>query len=54
MLRFHLESAHNRMKMHADKDKTEKELQIGDFVYVKLQPLYPKFYGTKGMSQVGC
>jgi len=35
MLGFYLEGAQNRMKMQADKHITKKELQIGDFVYVK-------------------
>ena len=37
MLGFHLEGAQNRMKMQAGKHITKKELQIRDFVYVKLK-----------------
>lgn len=38
MLKFHLGRAQHRMKMQANKHRTEKELQIGDLVYIKLQP----------------
>jgi len=38
MLKFYLGKAQHKMKIQADKHRTEKELQIGDLVYIKLQP----------------
>ena len=37
-LKFHLERAHNRMKQMADKHRTDREYEEGDWVYIKLQP----------------
>ena len=37
------------MKVQADEHRTEKELQIGDLVYVKLQP-----YRQNSMEQRTC
>ena len=59
MLKFHLLRAQNRMKQYADAHRSPREFQIGDFVYLKLQPyrqntlknrkvphkLSPRFYG---------
>lgn len=38
MLKTNLEVARNRMKVQVDKHRTERELDIGDFVYLKLIP----------------
>lgn len=38
LLKFYLQRAQNRMKILVDKKRTEKEFQVGDFVYLKLQP----------------
>jgi len=38
MLQFHLTRAQNRMKSQVDKNRTHIEFQMGDLVYVKLQP----------------
>ena len=38
LLKFHLERAQNRMKVQADKGRSDREFQVGDLVYVKLQP----------------
>lgn len=58
LLQFHLLRAQHRMKQNADLHRTERSFEIGDYVYVKLQPyrqqstvmrsnnkLAPKFYG---------
>lgn len=57
LLQFHLLRAQHRMKQNADLHRTEWSFEIGDYVYVKLQPyrqqstvmrsnnkLAPKFY----------
>lgn len=57
-LKRNLERARQRMKLQADKHQTEKEFQVGDWVYVRLQPyrqtsvdnrrspkLAPRYYG---------
>jgi hypothetical protein len=37
-LKMHLAAAQNRMKLKADRSRTEKEFQLGDKVLLKLQP----------------
>lgn len=57
-LKFHLKRAQDRMKSHADKGRTDRAYDVGDWVYVKLQPhrqvtmrkdkyskLSPKYFG---------
>jgi len=38
MLKYHLRKAQSRMKYQADKHRVDKVLEVGDLVYVKLQP----------------
>ncbi|CAM8999660.1 unnamed protein product [Rhodiola kirilowii] len=58
LLKFHLQRAQNRMKQYADRHRSSREFNIGDYVYLKLQPykqqslktnaphkLSPRFYG---------
>lgn len=59
MMKFHLLRAQNRMKQYADSRRSAREFQIGNYVYLKLQPyrqhslkgrhlphkLSPRFYG---------
>lgn len=37
-LKEHLEKAQNRMKFFADRKRSDREFQVGDWVYLKLQP----------------
>ncbi|KAL8137617.1 hypothetical protein V2J09_003618 [Rumex salicifolius] len=64
MLKFHLLRAQNRQKQAADARRSAREFQIGDYVYLKLQPyrqqslknrriphkLSPRFYGPFRVS----
>ena len=58
ILKENLNNARNRMKQQADHNRTEREFEFGEWVFVKLQPykqlslkqkgknkLAPKFYG---------
>ncbi|GJT39872.1 ty3-gypsy retrotransposon protein [Tanacetum coccineum] len=58
LLRFHLERAQNKMKQQSDKNRSERVLLVGDWVWLKLQPhmqvslrqekqnkFSPKYYG---------
>ncbi|GJW60290.1 gypsy/ty3 retroelement polyprotein [Tanacetum coccineum] len=38
LLKFHFERAQNRMKAIADAKRTDKEFEVGQWVYLKLQP----------------
>ncbi|GJT91570.1 retrotransposon-related protein [Tanacetum coccineum] len=38
MLKFHLQRSQNRMKQQADKSRTERQFEVGDMVFLKLQP----------------
>lgn len=38
LLQFHLKRAKNRMKQFADKRRSERSFQLGDLVYLRLQP----------------
>ena len=42
LLRFHLLRAQNRMKQQEDKGRSDRQFQVGDLVYVKLQPYRQK------------
>ena len=58
MLQFHMKRAQNRMRNQANKHRTDREFEVGTWVYLKLQPhrqvtvrqgqqnkLSAKFYG---------
>jgi hypothetical protein len=38
LLKRHLLRAQSRMKKQADKNRSERSFQVGDFLYLKLQP----------------
>jgi hypothetical protein len=58
LLREHLHLAQNRMKLQADKRRSERQFEVGNWVYLRLQPycqkslalrhnlkLSPRFFG---------
>jgi hypothetical protein len=38
LIKQHLSRAQDRMKQQADKGRSERQFQVGDMVYLKLQP----------------
>ena len=38
MLKFYLQRAQNRMKQQSDKKRSDRNFEVGDLVYLKLQP----------------
>nr|GEX25317.1 integrase, catalytic region, zinc finger, CCHC-type, peptidase aspartic, catalytic [Tanacetum cinerariifolium] len=67
-LKFHISRAQSRMKSHADKGRTDKKFDCGDWVFLKLQPhrqvslrqgkqnkFSPKFFGPfKVIQKIAC
>ena len=67
LIQFHLMRAQHRMKQQEDKRRTDRQFQVGDYVYLKLQPyrqktvarriclkLSAKYYGPyKVIARVG-
>ncbi|GMJ03106.1 hypothetical protein HRI_003979800 [Hibiscus trionum] len=49
MLKFHLKRAQDRMKQQADKMRSEGEFQVGEWVFLKLQP-----YRQQTVQQRSC
>ena len=47
LLRFHLHRAHHRMKQQENKGCSDKQFQVGNFVYVKLQPYRQKIIANR-------
>lgn len=52
LLKFHLVCAQHRMKQEADKHKSEKSFEIGDWVFVKLQPYRQQSLVTRGSQKI--
>lgn len=63
-LRHNLLEAQNRMKTYTDRNRTDREFSVGDWVFLRLQPyrqstiassrnqkLAPKFYGPFAISE---
>ena len=42
LLKFHLQRAQHRMKMQADKGRSDRHMAVGDWAYLKLQPYRQK------------
>jgi hypothetical protein len=67
LLKEHLHHAQNRMKTYADKHRSDRQFNVGDWVYLRLQPyrqkcaamwkhlkLSPHFFGPfKVLSRIG-
>lgn len=67
MLNFNLKATQDRMKVYAERKMNDKEFEVGDWVYVKLQPyrqltirvnkqhkLFAKFYGPfQALEKIG-
>jgi hypothetical protein len=65
ILKDNLTMAHNRMKQQADQHRSERSFEVGDWVFLRLQPykqmslkkaktdnkLLPKYYGPYKMLQ---
>lgn len=47
-LKANLQSAQNRMKLYADKLRTERHFKVGDMVYLKIQPYRQNAFGLRG------
>jgi hypothetical protein len=43
LLQHHLERVHQRMKLQADKGRTERTFEVADWVFLKLQPYLQSF-----------
>jgi transposase InsO family protein len=47
LVQHHLHRAQQRMKFQADKKRTDREFQVGDMVYLKLQPYVQSSVATR-------
>nr|ADB85304.1 putative retrotransposon protein [Phyllostachys edulis] len=47
-LKSNLHNAQDRMKHYADKSRTERQFQVGDMVYLKMQPYRLTAFGLRG------
>lgn len=51
LLKFHLQKAQNRMKVQAHKHRTERQLEVGSWVWLKLQPYRQQSSGLTIMTR---
>lgn len=47
-LKANLNKAQERMKYFADRSRTERQLDVGDMVYLKMQPYWQNAFGIRG------
>jgi hypothetical protein len=47
LLKQRLEHAQNRMKVQADKNRSDKQFEVGDQVLLKLQPYTQSFVASR-------
>jgi hypothetical protein len=52
IIQDHLHRAQQRMKQQADKHRQEREFQVGDWVYVKLQPYIQMSVATRSNKKL--
>ena len=51
ILKENLNNARNRMKQQADRNRTEREFEVGEWVFVKLQPYKQLSLKQKGKNK---
>jgi hypothetical protein len=52
VLRQHLHRANNRMKHFADGKRTDRSFQVGDWVYLRLQPYIQSSLALRSNAKV--
>lgn len=52
LLKFHLERAQNIMKQQSDKGRSDRVLQEGDMVFLKLQTSQASFHQARETKQI--
>lgn len=51
-LKENLQHAQNRMKFYADKLRTDRQFNVGDMVYIKIQPYRQNAFGLRGLLKL--
>jgi ribosomal protein L21E len=54
LIQQHLARAQQRMKSQADKGRTKREFNVGDMVYLKLQPYVQSSVATSSTDMLTC
>uniref|UniRef100_A0A0A9BGZ9 Integrase catalytic domain-containing protein n=1 Tax=Arundo donax TaxID=35708 RepID=A0A0A9BGZ9_ARUDO len=47
-LKYNLSQAQARMKKYADRNRSERSFNVGDFIYLKMQPYHQVAFGLRG------